>query len=74
MSVQISIEMFPELTQPGQHIVNVEYKYICVPSGIQETFVTQKILNVYGKEKICIIYTYSVPRSIIIEESMQEPT
>ena len=42
--------MFPELTQPGQHIVNIEYNYTCVNPGIQDTFVTQKTLNVYGEE------------------------
>ena len=53
-SVQVSIKMFPVLTQPGQHIVNIAYEYICMPPGIQETFVTQKTLNVYGKEMICL--------------------
>ena len=50
--MQVSIKMIAELTQPGQHVVNIMYECICVTRGIQETvnFVTQKTLNVYGKE------------------------
>ena len=47
--VQVFINMFPELMQPGQHIINIEYNYTCVIPVMEGTFLTQKTLNVYGE-------------------------